>query len=128
LALCIKGILFYDRDISLRVLEWLLILQEQGYSHVYLYIYSVHPNLLKVLRSVMYIKLVMKWSCINIFIFNVHEDTLKTWTFCQWSNSQCPIDFLLEIQAMKLSFYRQNTGLFQSFFSMSPGKTVITGK
>jgi len=50
LALCIKGIMFFDRDISLRVIEWLEVLREQNYSQVYLYIYSVHPNLLKVIR------------------------------------------------------------------------------
>jgi len=50
LALCTKGILFYDRDISMRFIEWLEILRDQGYSRVYLYLYSIHPNLLKVIR------------------------------------------------------------------------------
>ena len=48
LALCAHPLIYVSQDWSLRLLEWLLLLQMQGYDKVVLPIYAVHPNMRKV--------------------------------------------------------------------------------
>ena len=47
-AVCAKGHSFPDKDVSLRLLEWIEILDTLG-AHPVLYYFHNHPNVLKVL-------------------------------------------------------------------------------
>ena len=42
--------IFVDQDVSMRLVEWLEVLRQQGYDTVFVYVVHVHPNVLKVLR------------------------------------------------------------------------------
>lgn len=49
-AVCVKGLSFPDQDISVRLVEWIEILQLLGANKIFLYELEVHPNISKVLR------------------------------------------------------------------------------
>jgi len=42
--------MFYDVDLSIQLIEWLEILREQGFEAVIFYIFSLHPNSMRVLQ------------------------------------------------------------------------------
>ncbi len=43
--------MYVTNDISQRLAEWFEILKEQGFEFIYIYVYSVHANVLKVLTG-----------------------------------------------------------------------------
>ena len=48
LALCVSAMMFVMTDLSLKLVEWLEVLRLQGYEKVFIYVYSVHPNVERV--------------------------------------------------------------------------------
>ena len=48
-ALCVKGLNFQE-DLSDRIIEWVEMNRIQGAKHITFYVYSIHPNVWKVLR------------------------------------------------------------------------------
>ncbi|XP_068084146.1 uncharacterized protein [Anabrus simplex] len=49
-ALCVKGMNFLDQDISVRLVEWIELNKLLGAEHFFIYVYSVHPNIQRVLN------------------------------------------------------------------------------
>lgn len=50
LAVCVKGMDFIDTDISNLLLEWIEFVKILGASHIFLYQFSIHPNMEKVVE------------------------------------------------------------------------------
>jgi len=51
IALCVKGVEFYPRDVSKWMLEWLFFAYEMRYDKVYMYLYKQeHANTMKVFK------------------------------------------------------------------------------
>ncbi len=49
-ALCVSALLYANRDVSLKFVEWLEVLKEQGFSKVAIYVYALHSNVATVLE------------------------------------------------------------------------------
>ena len=52
LAVCVRPLSFVRTDMSLRMIEWLDLLRQQGYSKAIVYVHSVHENIRKVIKHV----------------------------------------------------------------------------
>ncbi len=50
LALCVSALIYTNRDVSLKFVEWLETLREQDFSKVVIYVYALHPNVARVLE------------------------------------------------------------------------------
>ncbi|XP_067005571.2 uncharacterized protein [Anabrus simplex] len=48
-AVCVKGLNFVDQDISVRLVEWIELNMLFGADRFFIYVYSVHPNIQRVL-------------------------------------------------------------------------------
>ena len=50
LAVCVKGMDYIDTDISNLLIEWIEFVKILGASHIFLYQFSIHPNMAKVVE------------------------------------------------------------------------------
>ena len=49
-AVCLKAFRLTVNDLSLRLIEWLELLRILGFSKVFVYFFSIHPNMERVLK------------------------------------------------------------------------------
>ena len=49
-AICLPALYYYYHDISIEMVEWFELLKAMRASKFLVYVYSVHPNVMKVLR------------------------------------------------------------------------------
>ena len=50
IAVCSKS-LSHLGDVSMRFIEWIELLRNQGVDKIFLKVYAVHPNVMKVIRT-----------------------------------------------------------------------------